>query len=143
MDRSDLLHNPLFATNSDRMEHLAALVDTLTQTLKTRTTEAWLHLLKQAEVPAGPVLTLDQVYQHPQVRARNMAIEIEHPLAGRVHAIGFPVKYSRTPGQMYRPAPMLGQHTFQILESLGMSAEECSHLEAEGVIFDAQHSLSQ
>jgi crotonobetainyl-CoA:carnitine CoA-transferase CaiB-like acyl-CoA transferase len=143
MDRSDLLHNPLFATNGDRMEHLAALVDTLTQTLKTRTTEAWLQLLKQAEVPAGPVLTLDQVYQHPQVRARNMAIEIEHPLAGRVRAIGFPVKYSRTPGQMYRPAPMLGQHTFQILESLGMSAEECRQLEADGVIFDAHHSLSQ
>ncbi len=143
MDRSDLLHNPLFVTNSDRMEHLPALVDTLTQTLKARTTEAWLQLLKQAEVPAGPVLTLDQVYQHPQVRARNMAIEIEHPLAGRVHAIGFPVKYSRTPGQMYRPAPMLGQHTFQILESLGMSAEECSQLEADGVILDGHHSLSQ
>ncbi len=143
MDRSDLLHNPLFVTNSDRMEHLPALVDTLTQTLKTRTTEAWLQLLKQAEVPAGPVLTLDQVYQHPQVCARNMAIEIEHPLAGRVHAIGFPVKYSSTPGQMYRPAPMLGQHTFQILESLGMSAQECSQLEAEGVILDAQHSANR
>jgi len=60
-----------------------------------------------------------------------------------VHALGFPVKYSRTPGQMYRPAPMLGQHTFQILESLGMSAEECSQLEADGVILDGHHSLSQ
>ena len=93
--------------------------------------------IEQAEVAAGPVLTLDQVYQHPQVRARNMDVEIEHPVAGRVHAIGFPVKYSDTPGQVYRPAPVLGQHTFRVLKSLGFSHEECSQLEAEKVVFDS------
>src|SRR6266705_4228257 len=129
LDRSDLLHNPLFATNSDRMAHLLVLVETLTETLKTRTTEEWLPLLEQSAVPCGPVLALDQVYQHPQVEARNMDIEIEHPIAGRVHAIGCPVKYSATPPQIYRPAPILGQHTFQVLESLGISPEKCHHLE--------------
>ena len=137
LSRPDLLQNPLFATNSDRMANLSTLVDTLTQVLKTRTTEEWLQLLERAEVPAGPVLTLDQVYQYPQVRARDMDIEIEHPLAGRVHAIGFPVKYSGTPGRVYRPAPMLGQHTFQVLKSLGMSSAECHRLEADGVVADA------
>src|SRR6266571_1911676 len=137
LDRSDLLHNPLFATNSDRMAHLRALVETLTETLKTRSTEEWLPLLEQSAVPCGPVLALDQVYQHPQVEARNMDIEIEHPIAGRVHAIGFPVKYSATPPQIYRPAPILGQHTFQVLESLGISPEKCRQLEAAGVVSDA------
>ena len=137
LDRSDLLHNPLFATNSDRMAHLPALVETLTETLKTRTTEEWLPLLEQSAVPCGPVLALDQVYQHPQVEARNMDIEIEHPIAGRVHAIGFPVKYSATPPQIYRPAPILGQHTFQVLESLGISPEKCHQLEAAEVVSDA------
>ena len=137
LNRPDLLHNPLFATNSDRMAHLPVLVETLTTTLKTRKTAEWLHLLEQTGVPSGPVLLLDQVYQHPQVRARQMDIEIEHPIADRVHAIGFPVKYSGTPGQIYRPAPVLGQHTLQTLESLGISAEECRQLETRGVIHNA------
>jgi len=137
MERPDLLQEPLFATNSERMANLDALVDTLTETLKTRVTEAWLQALEAAEVPCGPVLTLEQVYQHPQVQARNMAIEVEHPIAGRIHAIGFPVKYSTTPPQMYRPAPVLGQHTFTILESLGMNKEQCQQLEADGIVRDA------
>lgn len=137
LNRPDLLHNPLFTTNSDRMAHLPTLVETLTATLKMRKTEEWLQLLEEAGVPSGPVLSLDQVYQHPQIRARQMDIGIQHPIAGHVHAIGFPVKYSGTPGQIYRPAPVLGQHTSQILESLGISPEEYHQLEASGVIHDA------
>ncbi len=134
LERPDLLDNPLFATNSERMAHLPALVETLTDTLKTRATEAWLPVLEQAGVPCGPVLSLDQVYQHPQTLARHMDMTVEHPIAGRVHAIGFPVKYSETPPRLYRPAPALGQHTLQVLESLGMSQEECRQLENAGVI---------
>jgi crotonobetainyl-CoA:carnitine CoA-transferase CaiB-like acyl-CoA transferase len=119
------------------MTHLPALVETLTATLKTRKTEEWLQLLEQAGVPSGPVLSLEQVYQHPQIRARQMDIEIQHSIAGRLHAIGFPVKYSGTPAQIYRPAPVLGQHTSQILESLGISPEECRQLEAMEIIHDA------
>jgi crotonobetainyl-CoA:carnitine CoA-transferase CaiB-like acyl-CoA transferase len=137
IERTDLLHMPLFATNSERMANLGALVEMLTETLKTRTTEAWLHVLESVDVPCGPVLTLEQVYQNPQIRARNMDLEIEHPIAGRVHTIGFPVKYSTTPPQMYRPAPVLGQHTFTLLESLGLDLEQCQRLEAEGIILDA------
>ncbi len=136
--RSDLLHDARFATNSERMKHRPALVATLTETLKTRTTEEWLDVLEEAGVPSGPVLTLDQVYQHPQTQARQMDMQVEHPVAGNVHAIGFPVKYSQTPGQLYRPAPVLGQHSRQIIASLGVSSEECQKLEAEGVIACAQ-----
>src|SRR5207302_11403882 len=94
LDRSVLRRNLTFAANTDRMAHVPELVETLTETLMTRTTGEWLPLLEQSAVPCGPVLALDQVYQHPQVEARHMDIEIEHPIAGRVHAIGFPVKYS-------------------------------------------------
>jgi crotonobetainyl-CoA:carnitine CoA-transferase CaiB-like acyl-CoA transferase len=105
--------------------------------LKARTTEEWLQVLDEAGVSCGPVLTLDEVYQHPQVKARAMDIEVQHPIAGSIHAIGFPVKYSITPGQVYRPAPVLGQHTFEMLESLGYSPEQCRQLETDGVILDA------
>jgi formyl-CoA transferase len=91
----------------------------------------------KAGVPSGPVLALDEVYQHPQVKARTMDIEVEHPVAGRIHAIGFPVKYSSTPGQVYRPSPVLGQHTFSMLESLGYSPEQCRQFETDGVVLDA------
>lgn len=141
LDRADLLDNSRFATNADRMANLEELVETLTETLSTRTTEEWVRVFDETGVPYGPVLTLDEVYQHPQVKARHMDLEVEHPVAGRVHAIGFPVKYSSTPGQMYRPAPILGQHTFATLESLGYSPEQCRQLEAEEVILDAHLDL--
>ena len=137
LERPDLLENPHFTSNAERMAHLTELVEELTSTLKTRTTKEWLKVFEETGVPCGPVLTLDEVYQNPQVKAREMDIELQHPTAGRIHTIGFPVKYSRTPGQMYRPAPVLGQHTLAILESLGYSAEECRQLETDGVILDA------
>lgn len=137
LERTDLLDNAHFASNADRMAHITELVETLTATLKTRPTEEWLKVLEEAGVPCGPVLTLDEVYKNPQVKAREMDIEVQHPTAGRIHTIGFPVKYSKTPGQMYRPAPVLGQHTFAILESLGYSPEESQQLETDGVVRDA------
>lgn len=134
LDRPDLLEHPDFTTNSDRVTHLPALVATLTETIKTRSTAEWAERLQSAGVPSGPVLTLDQVYANPQVRAREMDIEIEHPVAGRVHAIGMPVKFSATPGRVTRPAPVLGQHTYALLQSLGVSEAQCRELEASGII---------
>jgi crotonobetainyl-CoA:carnitine CoA-transferase CaiB-like acyl-CoA transferase len=143
LDRADLLQNAEFATNADRRANLTQLVETLTATLKTRSTEEWLQVFDEAGVPSGPVLTLDEVYQHPQVKARAMDIEVQHPIAGNIHTIGFPVKYSSTPGQMYRPAPVIGQHTFLMLESLGYSAEQCRQLETDGIVLDAHLKVDQ
>jgi crotonobetainyl-CoA:carnitine CoA-transferase CaiB-like acyl-CoA transferase len=137
LDRSDLLHQANFASNAERMANLTQLVETLTATLKTRTTEEWVQVFDEAGVPCGPALTLDEVYQHPQVKARAMDVEVQHPTAGLIHTIGFPVKYSSTPGHMYRPAPVIGQHTFVMLESLGYSPKECRQLEIEGAVLDA------
>ena len=142
LDRPDLLHNAKFTTNADRMSHREELVETVTATLKTRTTEEWLPVFDEAGVPCGPVLTLDEVYLHPQVQARAMDIEVQHPIAGRIHAIGFPVKYSGTPGHIYRPAPVLGQHTFAMLESLGYSPEQRHQLESDRVVLDAHLEMN-
>jgi crotonobetainyl-CoA:carnitine CoA-transferase CaiB-like acyl-CoA transferase len=137
MERADLLEDARFATNSERMAHLPALSDALGETFRVRATEDWMARLDAAEVPNAPVLDLRQVYEHPQVRAREMDVIVEHPAAGPVHAIGFPVKYSATPPQMRRPAPLLGQDTYAVLQSLGMSLDECRQLAAQGVIRDA------
>ena len=142
MNRVDLLHHPDFVSNSDRMAHLPQLVETLTETLQTRPTEEWLAVFEEAGVPCGPVLFLDEVYQHPQVQARAMDMEVQHPIAGQIHAIGFPVKYSGTPSVLYRPAPVLGQHTFELLKSLGYSAEQGRQLELEGVVRDAHLEMA-
>lgn len=137
MDRGELLNDARFTTSAGRMANLPALVETLTETFRTATTAEWGQRLEAAGVPAEPVLTLDQVYTHPQIQARAMDVEIAHPIAGMVHAIGHPVKYSATPPEVSHPAPLLGQHTFALLRSLGYSDEECRRLEAEGVVADA------
>ena len=137
MGRDELLEDARFATSADRLAHLPILVETLTETLRTATTAEWERRLEAAGVPAEPVLTLDQVYAHPQVRVRGMDVAMEHPIAGTVHAIGNPVKYSATPPELRRPAPLLGQHTFALLRSLGYGDDECRRLEAEGVVLDA------
>jgi formyl-CoA transferase len=134
---ADLLTDPRFTTNSDRMANAHELVETLTETLKTRSTAEWAERLERAGVASGPVLNMAQVYQHAQVRARQMDVEIEHPVAGRIHAIGAPVKYSTTPAAIGRPAPVLGQHTFAILASLDIGEEDQRELAADGVVYDA------
>jgi formyl-CoA transferase len=135
--RGDLLDDPRFATNSERMTHITALVETLTETLRTRSTTEWAQQLEEAGVASGPVLDLAQVYAHSQVQARQMDVVIEHPVAGPVHAIGSPVKFSATPPVIGRPAPVLGQHTFHTLASLGFGEEEQQRLAADGVVLDA------
>lgn len=137
MDRIDLMQDARFATNVLRLENLPPLVDALTATFQTRTTAEWLKILENAGVPAGPVLNMEQVYQYPQVQARQMELIIEHPKAGPVHAIGMPVKYSKSPGQVFRPAPILGQHTFQILQAIGYDQKTCEAWENQGIILDA------
>jgi crotonobetainyl-CoA:carnitine CoA-transferase CaiB-like acyl-CoA transferase len=141
MGRGELIEDPRFGSNADRLTNLPALATTLGETFVQRTTDEWLGVMEAAGVPAGPVLNLEQVYQHPQVQAREMDLVIEDPQAGAVHAIGMPVKYSRTPARIVRPAPLLGQHTFRVLRELGYAQAECAMLEEQGVILDAHEEV--
>ncbi|HEU5395403.1 MAG TPA: CoA transferase, partial [Candidatus Methylomirabilis sp.] len=94
----------------------------------------WLGRLEEAGVPAGPIYTLAEVYADPHVRAREMVVEVEHPVAGRVQNIGIPVKLSETPGRIARPAPTLGQHTDEVLAWLGLEKAAISRLREAGVV---------
>ncbi len=85
-------------------------------------------------MPAGPIYDIRQVYEDPPVRARDMVVETDHPVAGRTSNIGIPVKLSETPGRFRRPAPTLGQHTDEVLKQLGRSDDEIAALRSRGVV---------
>ncbi len=121
-----------FASNEARMNNLEALIAALKPIFKARATADWLEALAAAGVPAGPVLTIAQMHSHPQTLARDMVPEVEHPKAGRVQAIGLPIKFSDTPGGVKHAAPVFGEHTREVLGEAGYTAAEIDALLAEG-----------
>ena len=104
----------------------------------TRTTAEWLAVLDEAGVPAGPVLRYDEALGGEQLRAREMIVEMDHPLMGRVRNLGQPAKFSASRTGAYdRPAPWLGQHTAQVLgDELGVSRAELEELTRAGIVRD-------
>jgi len=122
-----------FADNHARMENLAALVEALTPVFLARSSGEWLALLEEAGVPAGPVLDIKQMLAHPQTAAREMAPAFDHPVAGRTQALGFPVKFSATPGKVRHAAPVFGQHTREVLAEIGYTDAEIEAMLADGV----------
>ncbi|MCH8063842.1 MAG: CoA transferase [Chloroflexi bacterium] len=132
--RDELLEDERFTTNADRMAHIEELTEIMNQTFATRTTEDWVTTLEAANVPCGPIYDIGQVYADPQVKAREMEVEIDHPVAGRIKNIGVPVKLSDTPGSIRFAAPTLGQHTDEILGELGFSADEIAKMHESGAV---------
>jgi crotonobetainyl-CoA:carnitine CoA-transferase CaiB-like acyl-CoA transferase len=114
-----LLNDPRFSSNRTRMENLPALVAALAPIFRSRSTAEWLTALAAAEVPAGPVLSVSAMHQDPQTIAREMIVDVDHPTAGRMKTIGLPIKFGSTPGGVRRPAPLLGEHTGEVLKELG------------------------
>ena len=107
-----------FTTNPQRVAHRDVLIPMLENLFRQRTVAEWLQLCADADVPAGPVNTLDRVFADPQALARGMLVEMPHPTAGRVRLAGTPFNLSTTPAQMHLPPPTLGQHTVDILKEL-------------------------
>ncbi len=130
----ELKADPRFKTNADRMANLAVLVDLLSAKLRTRTTAAWLSCLDAAGVPAGPVLSIAEMHADPQTRARDMVVTTRHSRLGDVETIGAPVKFSATPGGVRRPAPVFGEHTEEVLRSLGYGDDDIDRLVREGAV---------
>jgi crotonobetainyl-CoA:carnitine CoA-transferase CaiB-like acyl-CoA transferase len=121
----ELSADPRFATNPQRVKNRAELVPLLAERMATGARDHRLAALEGVGVPAGPINTLDQVYEDPQVLARGMKREMPHPTAGTVPIASSPLKFSDSPVEYRRPPPMLGEHTEQVLsEKLGLSAEE-------------------
>jgi crotonobetainyl-CoA:carnitine CoA-transferase CaiB-like acyl-CoA transferase len=119
-----------FRTNADRMKNLSALSALMNEKLKARTVREWIAALEAEGVPCGPINSIADMAADPQTLAREMVVELEHPRAGRTRALGLPIKLSRTPGKVSRPAPVLGQHTREVLAEFGFSAGEIDALYA-------------
>jgi len=129
-----LVEDTRFATPPLRVKNRAALAALLEARFITAGTAEWLERLEAAGVPAGPILDYGQVFADPHVRHREMAVEVEHPRAGRSRVLGIPVKLSSTPGSIRRPAPTLGQHTDEVLKELGYDAAAVANLKARNIV---------
>jgi formyl-CoA transferase len=133
--KTEMADDARFAKNADRVENRAMLIAMLTEMFRGRDNETWLKILNAAEVPCAPIQTIDQVFAAPQVRHRDMLIEVEHPMAGTIRMAGIPVKFSATPASVRLPPPLLGQHTDEVLSSwLGINNDEIAVLKGKKVI---------
>jgi crotonobetainyl-CoA:carnitine CoA-transferase CaiB-like acyl-CoA transferase len=130
----ELIADPRFCDNSARMAHRDELAALLGARLRLRSTRDWLRDLDAAGVPAGPIQSIGEMAADPQTRAREMVVELDHPVAGRTRALGVPVKFSATPGAIRRPAPTFGQHTREVLREHGFGEAEIGALVAEGAV---------
>ena len=131
----DLIHDPRFDENKKRVMNRDQLVPLLEEKIAARDSDEWISKFRGVGMPCGRVNTMDRVFSHPQIKPRNMVVELDHPTARKVKLVGVPVKYSETPGSVRLPPPLLGQHTDQILsELLGYSQEKINGLRKEGVV---------
>jgi len=134
LGKEELEHEPRLADNTQRRKNLPLLLEKIEEATTTRDSAFWLAKLQAAGIPCGPVQNYDQVFRHPQVLARDLLVENEHPKAGRVQMVGKPLKFSGTPATDLLPSALLGQHTTAILLAVGYSAEEITRLRQEGVV---------
>ena len=130
--------DPRFATNTARMQNLVALVKTMNEVLAQKSRAEWLALLDEAGVPAGPVHSLGEALTHPQTLARGMVVDLVHPQAGATKALGCPIHFSATPPHVERPAPLLGEHTRELLRECSYTDAEIDTLAADGIVATAE-----
>lgn len=131
--RPDLAADPRFASNPLRVEHRGELIPLLEDLLRAGTTGAWLARLDAAGVPAGPIQNVAEAVSDPQVLARGMVAELEHP-AGPLRTLACPVRLTRTPASVRTAPPGLGEHTDEVLASCGYSRADIERLHASGAI---------
>lgn len=138
IEHRELADDQRFASNRKRVEHRALLNQLLESILTTRPVSEWVERLNRAGVACGPIYRLDQVFEDPQVTHLGLVHELAHPARGVVRMLGLPITLHRTPAKVTRAAPLSGEHTREILESLGYSAHVIDALVAEGVVREAQ-----
>ncbi len=132
--REDLIEDPRFRTVESRFAHLRELIQEVAGELGHLTTEELVERLAAEDVPCGPVLSLDEVPTHPQVRANDTLVEIVDPKLGRLRQPRPPARFDATPAEIQGPSPALGAHTDEVLQTLGLSSAEIGDLRAKGVV---------
>jgi crotonobetainyl-CoA:carnitine CoA-transferase CaiB-like acyl-CoA transferase len=134
IDRPDLLDDPRFATNADRMQHRAETRELLGTILRQDTRENWVRKFRKAGVPAGAVREVGEALTSPEVEKRGLIHEVAHPVAGSIQVVGTPMRLSRTPAAKPAPAPALGQQSVEILRRFGYSDRDIAALRADRAI---------
>jgi len=129
-----IVDDPKFATNAQRVKNRNEVVAIISKIIATKTMKEWLDIIEKAGVPCGPIYTVDQVFSDPQVLARDMLVEVEHPEYGKAKVTGPPIKFSETPAAVYSAPPSLGQHNETIFKELGLSGSDIEKLKEEKVI---------
>ncbi len=134
LQAQELAEDPQFKENAGRRTNLAQLVERLAPLFRQRTTQDWLARLEAAGVPAGPVLTVGEALTDPQAEAREMVVEVRHSRLGPVKTMGVPIKLSATPGAVKRGAPLLGEHTREVLAEVGYAEADIVRLAQAGAV---------
>jgi len=139
--REDLVRDARFTDNVLRIRNRVVLIEELEREFARRTATEWVDALLAAGVPAAPIYDYAEALASEQAVARNMVLKIQHPVEGETRALGFPVKLGGTPQQVRHPAPLLGQHTEQVLGEIGMTAEDIAALRSNGA-FGTAHAAA-
>lgn len=136
LGHTDWAQDPRFATNAARVMHRDALISLIAPILKTRNTTSWVDACRDADIPAGPIYRMDQVFADPQVQTRKMVTSMAHPLSQEpIDLVSSPLNFSATPVDYRHAPPILGEHTISILQDeLGLTPEECKKLQDSGII---------
>lgn len=134
VNKPEWIKDERFLTNSIRAQHVDELEVEMENVLKEHDSSYWLDLLDKNGIPSGPIYSYDQTLADEHILSRDMILDYEHPVAGAMKTLGFPAKFSETPGQFKSPAPLLGQHNKEVLVELGYSIEEINTLSANSVL---------
>lgn len=129
-----LAGDPRFATNDARLANYEEFRARVERALATGTTAEWQERFERAQIAAGPVYEFDEVFTDPQIRHLGLVAEVEQPGYGTARMLGFPVRASATPAAIRRPAPLLGEHTAEVLAEIGVAPEEIDRLVAIGAV---------
>ena len=135
IQKTELANDPRFMLNSSRVENRIELINLFKPIFLARTVGEWLEKIEQAEIPCGPINTLDKTFSMSQVQAREMLIEMDHPTIGKLPLVGSPLKFGDTKVEYRIPPPRLGENTAEILkEVLGFTSSKVDDLKSHGVI---------
>ena len=134
IQRRELLDDPRYKTIADRLANRIVLIEDLERTFVTRPAAEWIDLLLSVGIPAGPILNYAETLGSEHARVREAAMEIDHPVEGKVKSIGFPVKLSRTRQRVRWPPPLLGEHSDAILAELGYDEATRQELLKSGAV---------
>ncbi|MDQ6673231.1 MAG: CoA transferase [Chloroflexota bacterium] len=130
----ELIDDPRFATSTLRVHNHRELSRLLQAEFLKRPSVEWIEMFQAAGIPVGPIKNVAEILEDPHVKAREMVVEVDHPVIGRMKTLGVPIKLSETPGAVTRAAPTLGQHSDEILCEIGYSSAQIADFRAAGVV---------